>query len=109
MGKLTVRVEAFKPLRSNTLFGFADIVIPELHLRIRELAVHESHGRRRVGLPAKPQVARDGQVCRDERGRIAYSAVMQFVDRATADAFSARAIAALLEDFPNAFDDEVAP
>jgi hypothetical protein len=103
--RLTVRVEAFKPLRSNTLFGFADLVIPELRLRIREAAVHESHGKRWVGLPAKPQVTREGTVRRNERGKIEYSAILQFTDRATSDAFSGRAIAALLEAYPNAFDE----
>ena len=33
MSELSVNVESFKPLRSNALFGFADILIPELHLR----------------------------------------------------------------------------
>jgi hypothetical protein len=46
VSKLSVNVESFKPLRSNTLFGFADILIPELHLRIRQATVHESHGKR---------------------------------------------------------------
>jgi hypothetical protein len=66
MTKLSVRVESFKPLRRNSMFGFADIVIPELHLRIREATVHVSHGRRWIGLPAKPQITRDGQVRRDD-------------------------------------------
>jgi hypothetical protein len=68
MGKLTVRVENFKPLRSNTLFGFATIVLPELHLRILDAAVHESHDKRWIGLPAKPQIDREGAVRRDDRG-----------------------------------------
>jgi hypothetical protein len=38
VSKLSVNVESFKPLRSNTLLGFADILVPELHLRIRETA-----------------------------------------------------------------------
>ena len=46
MSTLRVNVESFKPLRSNKLFGFANILIPELHLRIREATVHESHGKR---------------------------------------------------------------
>src|SRR5262249_49568266 len=108
MSKLSVRVEAFKPLRSNSLFGFVDVVIPEMHLRIREATVHESHGKRWIGLPARAQIDRDGQVRRDERGKPAYAAILQFTDRATGDAFSARAIAALLENFPNAFNDEAA-
>jgi hypothetical protein len=108
MSKLTIRIESFKPLRSNSLYGFADFVIPELHLRIRETPVHESHGRRWVGLPAKPQVTREGTVRRDDRGKAAYAAVLQFTDRATSDAFSERAIAALLEVYPDAFAEEAA-
>ena len=46
MSKLSVNVESSKPLRSNMLFGSADILIPELYLRIREATVHESHGKR---------------------------------------------------------------
>ena len=104
MSKLSVRVENFKPLRSNTLFGFADIVVPEMHMRIREATIHESHGKRWIGLPAKPQVTRDGQVRRDDRGKTAYAPVLEFIDKPTRDAFSARAIEALVAAFPNAFD-----
>jgi hypothetical protein len=106
MSRLSIKVEAFKAVRSNTLFGFADLVIPEMHLRIREATVHESHGRRWVGLPAKPQVTRDGTVHRDDRGKTAYSPVIEFLDKPTRDAFSQRAIEALLEAFPNVFDGE---
>jgi hypothetical protein len=92
VSKFSVNVESFKPLRSNTLFGFADILIPELHLRIREATVHESYGKRWVGLPANPQIGGEGSLRRDERGKIAYSAILQFTEGATRDAFSQRAI-----------------
>ena len=90
MSKLSVRVDNFNPLRSNTLYGFADLVIPEACLRIRDATVHESYGKRWVGLPAKPQVDRDGTVRRDARGRIAYNSIIQFTDRRAADEFSRR-------------------
>jgi hypothetical protein len=45
-------------------------------------------------------------VRRDDRGKTAYSAVLEFIDKATRDAFSERAIAALLESYPRAFDQE---
>jgi len=105
VSKLSVNVESFKPLRSNTLFGFANILIPELHLRIWEATVLESYGKRWVGLPAKPLISREGSVRRDERGKIAYSAILLFTDGAIRDAFSQRAIAALLERLPYAFAD----
>jgi hypothetical protein len=105
-GKLSVQVENFKPLRSHSLYGFADLVIPEVRLRIKEATIHQSHGRRWIGLPATPQIDREGRARRDDRGKVAYASVIQFVDRDTGDAFSDRAIAALLEAYPRAFDEE---
>ncbi len=103
--KLSVEVENFRPQRSHTLFGFVTVFIPELHLRIIDCPGHEKNGKRWISLPAKPQVTRDGSVRRDDRGKTAYSLVIEFTDRATRDAFSERVIAALLLKFPAAFDD----
>jgi hypothetical protein len=108
MSKLSVQVETFKPWRSNTPRGFIDIVAPEMRLRIIDATVHEGHGKRWVRLPAKPQINREGSVRLDERGKVAYSPVLQFTDRRTSDAFSAQVITALLETIPHAFDDEAA-
>jgi hypothetical protein len=83
-GKFTIRVEGFMPRRSNTLYGFVAVAIPELHLTITDLTVHEKNGRRWVGLPAHPVIDRDGTARRDDCG--------------------ARVIAALLEFAPSAFD-----
>jgi hypothetical protein len=107
MSKLSIRIDAFRRLRSKTLFGFADIIVPEMRLRIREATVHQSHGKRWIGLPAKPQITRDGTVRRDERGKTAYTPVLEFIDRETRDRFSERAIEALIAAYPDAFDDEV--
>ena len=105
MPKFSLTCTNWRAMRSNSLLGFLDLEVPEMRLRIREATVHESHGKRWVGLPAKPQVTREGTVRRDERGKTAYSPVIEFTDRATRDAFSERAIAALLEKFPRALDD----
>ena len=104
--KLSVEIESFKPLRSNTLIGFATIVIPEMRLRIIDAPVHQRNNVRWIGLPAKPMVTKEGVVRRDERGKIAYSPVLEFADRGTHEAFGQRAIAALLRAHPHAFDDE---
>jgi hypothetical protein len=95
--KLTVLIENFTPRRQNTLIGFVSVPIPEMHLKIFDLAVHQKNDSRWASLPAKPQVDRDGNVRRDERGKVAYSPVLEFTYRATRDAFSHRLIAALLE------------
>jgi hypothetical protein len=106
--KLSIQIESLKPLRSNTLYGFCDIAIPEMRLRIFDLTVHEKNGRRWVGLPAKPQITRDGGVRRDDRGKTAYVPILEFTDKPTRDAFSDRVIAALLEFAPATFDDQAA-
>lgn len=106
--KLSVQVDGFRPLRSNTLVGFCSVAIPELHLKIYDLAVHQKNQSRWVGLPARPQITRDGQVRRDEHGKVAYAVVLEFTDKPTRDAFSARVITSLLEFAPAAFDEEAA-
>jgi hypothetical protein len=105
-GKLSVLVEAFKPHHGNTLRGFVTVVIPEIRLRILDLTVHEKNGSRWVGLPAKPQIDRDGTVRKDDRGRTLYTTVVEFTNKKVRDAFSARVIKALLEFAPAAFDTE---
>jgi hypothetical protein len=104
--KLSVHVEAFKPHHSNTLRGFVTVTIPELRLRIVDLTVHEKNNSRWVGLPAKPQIERNGTVRKDDRGKVLYTTVIEFTSREVRDAFSARVIEALLEFAPAAFDTE---
>jgi hypothetical protein len=106
MSKLGVCVDSFRRLRSNALLGFCDIVIPEMRLRIFDATVHQSHGKRWIGLLAKPQVTREGVVRRNERGKAAYTPVVEFTDKATRDAFSAQALKALIAAYPDAFDDD---
>jgi hypothetical protein len=106
MPKLTVKVEGFTRRRSNTLFGFTTVIIAETRMRVIDLPVHESRGRRWANLPGKPQIDKDGAARRDDRGKVQYTPVIQFLDRDTGDAFSERVIEALLEAHPDAFADE---
>jgi hypothetical protein len=66
--KLSIRVEAFTPRVSNTLRGFVTVVVPELHMKINDITVHQKNESRWIGLPGRAQVGRDGQVRKDERG-----------------------------------------
>ena len=108
--KLTVEVENFRAHRSGSLYGFIDVLIPELHLRIHDCTVHANHDhtRRWIGMPGKPMIMRDGAAKRDQQGKISYAPVIEIVHRGTRAAFSARAIEALLERFPTAFDEAAA-
>ena len=106
--KLSIEIESFRPQRSNTLFGFVTIVIPDMRLRIVDATVHEKNGARWIGLPAKPQITREGVARKDERtGKTAYSTVIEFTDKGTREAFSQRVIGALLARYPHTFSDEV--
>jgi hypothetical protein len=106
--KLSVEIENFRSLRSNTLYGFVDVRVVELHLLIHDLSIHQKAGKRWANLPAKPLITREGTVRRDDHGKVAYVPILEFTDRPTRDAFSDRVIAALLEFAPAAFDDEAA-
>jgi hypothetical protein len=108
MSKLSVTVEDFTPRHSNTLRGFATIVIPELHLKIHDIGVHEKGDARWCSLPGKPQIGRDGIVRKGENGKPLYTPIVEFTDKKVRDAFSTRVIAALLEFAPSAFDAEEA-
>jgi hypothetical protein len=49
---------------------------------------------------------RDGAARRDDRGKVQYTPVVQFLVRDTGDAFSERVIEAVLKAYPRAFDAE---
>jgi hypothetical protein len=102
-GKLTVTCEGFHPLVRNTLRGFAEISIPEMRLKIRDVAIHQKGEARWAQLPAKPQV-KDGALVKDPgTGKIQYVPIMEFDSRAVRDAFSRVVIDAVLERAPDAF------
>jgi hypothetical protein len=106
--KSTVVCEDWKSLNRNTLRGFAVVRIQELHLIIRDVAVHEKNGRRWAQLPAKPQI-KDGAIVKDATGRSQYFPIMEFSGREVQDAFSAAVINAIQARDPNAFSDQPAP
>jgi hypothetical protein len=69
--------------------------------------VHEKNGQRWVGLPARPQLTKDGSVRRDDQtGKTLYANILEITDKSTRDRFSERTVAALVAAFPEAFDDE---
>jgi hypothetical protein len=103
VSKLTIKGKAFRPLKRNTLCGFATITITELKLTIRDVAVHEKNGKRWAQLPAKPQI-KEGMLIKDTTtNKILYATILEFDCRAVADAFSAAVFGAVVEHSPNAF------
>ncbi|ACL57586.1 hypothetical protein [Methylobacterium nodulans] len=92
--KLAVEVVSFKAMDRNSLKGFVTVRIPAMRLTIRDCTVHESHGKRWVGLPSKAQIGRDQELVRKD-GKIQYAAVFEFDSKAVGDAFSAAVLRAL--------------
>jgi hypothetical protein len=92
----------WKPLRRNTLQGFASIRLGAT-LKIHDVAVHRhENGRRWAQLPAKPILQADGSVKRDGSGKVQYAPLLEWSDRAASDRFSEAVIEAIEAQHPGA-------
>jgi hypothetical protein len=91
-GRLSV--VAWKPRQRSTLLGFVDVLLPN-GLTIRDITVHTKNGKAWVSLPAKPIVGPDGLAQRDDAGKIRYTPILEWPDRAVADRFSIAVTAAI--------------
>jgi hypothetical protein len=105
MRKLAITCSESTPVHRNTLRGFATIRIAEMRLEIRDVAIHEMGGSCWAQLPSKPQIP-DGELMKDAMGKIQYTFLMDFDNRAVRDAFSRAAVDAVLQAFPDAFEPE---
>jgi hypothetical protein len=68
----------FRPLRKNTLVGFAEIHVAELDLTMKDVAIHEKNGSRWSAPPARPQLSKDGAAIQDEAGKVQYASILEF-------------------------------
>jgi hypothetical protein len=85
----------WRPCNRNTLRGFARIKIPAWGLILDGLAVHEKEGRQWAQLPARPQLDKDGNVLREDDGKVRYAKIMEFDNKARAYSFSDEVVAAV--------------
>lgn len=104
---LPVSLLAWKPLPRNSLRGFAKVRLGKSMI-INDVAVHCSHGRRWAQLPAKPLVLSDGQVKRDQNGKMTYVPLVEWTDREASDRFSEAVISAVEREHPGATASEYA-
>lgn len=95
---------SFKEVRKGSLVGFATVRLP-IGLKIVDCPVCVSHGKAWAALPAKPQF-KDGLPIRDERGKLAYSPILEWRDKRLRDAFSERVVALVRQQHPDALDDD---
>jgi hypothetical protein len=101
MAKMTVECEAWRPLRKNTLLGFATIRIVELDPAIIDVPVNTSHGKIWASPPSKPGI-KDGTVILGDNGRPQYFPIIEFGRKETRDAFSRAVVEAVTRFDPNA-------
>jgi hypothetical protein len=85
------------PNSAGTFIGFVTAMYGSL--LIRDCPVNRTAGRVWVGLPGKPQVGKDGQALRDERGKLKYVAILEWPDRAASDKFSETVVADIIAQF----------
>jgi hypothetical protein len=91
---MTIVCEAWRPVRKNSLLGFATVRIVELDLAIIDVPVNTSHGKVWASPPSKPGI-KDGEVILGDNGRPQYFPIIEFGRKATRDAFSAAVVAAV--------------
>jgi hypothetical protein len=94
--KLSIICTDLRPLCKNTLRGFATIQIAELRMTMSEIAIHAKGDRAWAQPPARPWI-KNGQVVRDDNGRIQYSPIIEFDTGAVRTAFSDAVIRAVPE------------
>jgi hypothetical protein len=104
--RFTVTCLAWRPIRKNTLAGFAKIRLEELHLLIHDVALHRKGDATWAQLPGRPWI-KDGTVVRDEAGKTQFSPILEFELGATRDAFSRAVVAAVRVFAPDALEVEV--
>src|SRR3954447_20472391 len=100
---------SFRPLRRNTLVGFASLHWPLARLKLHGVAVHQNDNRKWCQLSARPQTGPDGNTIRDRSGKVQYSPMIEFDDSRVLDLFSDLAVEAIEAYDPSAFADPSPP
>jgi hypothetical protein len=89
-----LRLVSWQPLRKGPLRGFACVELP-IGLRIFDVPIRTGTKGLWAGLPAKPEIDRDGRRKTDFNGKPVYAEVLRWRDRELSDRFS-RAVVALV-------------
>ena len=92
----------WRAVAKGALLGFLDLELQPSGLILRGCSVMETHGRRWIGLPAKPQIDAEGRHRKDPKtGKPAYSPCVEIADKDARARFQEAALAAvdlLLDD-----------
>jgi hypothetical protein len=94
-----MRLVEWRPLRRNTLHGFAVVEMPS-GLVIRDISIHQKSGKWWASLPSRPMLDAEGRQISNHAGHKQYAAVLGWRDRDLADRFSAAAIELIRAEYP---------
>jgi hypothetical protein len=94
---IPITILDWRPLAKGALLGFAKIKMGALE--ISDVTVMSSGGKKWAGMPAKPQIDRDGNVKRDG-GKIIYTKILSWDSKGASDRFSESVIAAIEAEHP---------
>jgi hypothetical protein len=106
---MNVQITGFRRLRKGSLIGFCTVELREPPLQIREVGVHRAGDAAWCALPARAQIDAGGTALRNaDSGKIEYQTIIRFLDKPSRDEFSHAVLAALLAQFPDAFEESAA-
>lgn len=103
---MPVALLGWKPLHRNSLRGFACVRLGK-SLQIKDLPVHNSGGKRWVGMPGKAVLDASGNAKRTDAGKVVYVPVLEWSDKDSAARFGEAVVAAIEAAHPGDLADEV--
>jgi|HubBroStandDraft_6_1064221.scaffolds.fasta_scaffold958855_2 hypothetical protein len=103
-GPSRLRLISWQPFRKGPLRGFACVEISAIGLRIYDVPIRTGTNGLWAGLPAKPELDRDGRRKTDINGRALYKPVAEWRTREISDRFSEAVIAAVRRAHPGDLD-----
>jgi len=95
---MQISLTDWRAMRRNSLRGFASVRIGGL--LVRDISVHNSHGKRWASLPSKPLINGEGVAKRTDAGKIQYVPILEWSRRELSDEFSEAVIEALEREHP---------
>jgi hypothetical protein len=96
-----ITLREWRPLRKNTLFGFAVIELPS-GLIVRDVGIHSKAGKWWASLPSRPVLDADGRHVSNHAGHKQYAALLGWRNRELADEFGRRIVALVQQHHPEA-------
>ena len=92
-----IRASDWRPVQKNSLQGFCTLHLAPSGIVINDCSLHRMpDGREWIGLPAKPQIDRDGQQRKDPTtGKPLYVAIVEVRGKAERERFQQAALAAV--------------